>query len=363
MGFLRFLLALSVIVTHSKPLFGTDLIPGNIAVESFFIISGFYMAMVLKEKYFKIDNYYKLFITNRFLRIYPLYWVVLLIFIAYYFIYGYKTGNFQTLQLYADYWHTLSPLTFGYLLVTNIIIIGQECTFFFTVESNGTILFTNHFLQTRLPLFRFILDIPLWSVSLELIFYIISPLLVKLKNKGLIMFIIVLLIIRLIAKVAAVTYDPFIYRLLPYQIIFFLLGILSYNAYDYLKTIRLPKYVSIFLLIYIIAFTVFYSYFDASESKDFIYLASVAIAIPFVFELSKSSKLDRYIGEMSYPIYISHLIFLDISRRIIIHFGLKDSYQSAMTALLSIACSAILIKFVSQKIEYFRVKRVVKALK
>lgn len=362
MGFLRFLLALSVIVAHSKPLFGIELIPGYLAVESFFIISGFYMALVLKEKYFKINNYYKLFITNRFLRIYPLYWIVLLMFITYYIIDGYKTGNFQTLQLYGDYWHKFPPLTLGYLVITNVIIIGQEYTLFFTTQNNGVVLFTSHFHQTGLPLFKFIFDIPLWSVSLELMFYIISPWLVKLKNKSLIIFIIALLGIRLASKIMLVTYDPVIHRLLPYQITFFLLGILSYNAYQYLKTAKLPKYIPHFSLIYITAFTIFYSHFTAPEVKDFTYLLSIAVVLPFIFELSKNSKIDRYIGEMSYPIYICHLIFLDMSQRLVIHFHLNDNYQSAITALLSIACSAILIKFVSQKIEYFRAKRVTKAL-
>jgi peptidoglycan/LPS O-acetylase OafA/YrhL len=362
MGLLRFLLALSVIVTHSYALFGLDLVPGNIAVESFFIISGFYMAMVLKEKYFKIDNYYKLFITNRFLRIFPLYWIVLLMIIAYYAIDGFKTGNLHTLQLYADNWRNLSPLALVYLVITNIIIIGQEYTCFFTVQPDGAIVFTDHFLSTRLPFFKFIFDIPLWSVSLELMFYIVSPILVKLKNKNLLIFIIALFAIRLLSKIMHLTYDPFIYRLLPYQIAFFLLGILSYKVYDYLKIVKLPKYVNIFTLVYIAAFTLFYGCFKPSESKDFFYLMSVAIVIPFIFELSKNNKTDRYIGELSFPIYICHIIFLDISQRIITHFNLRESSLPVMGILFSIACSAILIKFISRRIEYYRAKRVSKAL-
>ncbi len=361
MGFLRFLLALSVIVAHSTPFFGLELLPGNMAVEAFFIISGFYMAMVLTEKYFKIDRYYKLFITNRFLRIYPVYWLVLLIIVLYYFADGFKTSNYHTLQLYADYWHRLNPGTFLYLIITNIMIIGQEFALFFTVEDNGSLLFTTHFLDTKMPLFKFIIDIPLWSVSLESVFYLISPALVSLKSKYLLGITIVLLLIRLISKVNGVIYDPVIYRLLPYQIVYFLLGILSYNLYNYLKTFKIPLPVHLLLLFYIAVFTITYGNISASEVKDCIYLTSVAIAVPFLFELSKSNQADKFIGELSYPMYISHLLFLDISRRLLIYCHIDQSYLSVLASLLTVIGSVFLVQIVSKRIEFYRAKRVLKA--
>ena len=52
MGTIRFLLAVSVVVFHAKrPLLGLTLVEGTVAVQLFFIISGFYMALVLTEKY------------------------------------------------------------------------------------------------------------------------------------------------------------------------------------------------------------------------------------------------------------------------------------------------------------------------
>lgn len=50
MGFLRLFLALSVIAGHSQStVFGFNGIGAWYAVQFFFIISGFYMAMVLNE--------------------------------------------------------------------------------------------------------------------------------------------------------------------------------------------------------------------------------------------------------------------------------------------------------------------------
>jgi peptidoglycan/LPS O-acetylase OafA/YrhL len=79
MGLLRFLLAVSVILNHAGLLYGFGFVGGSTAVEAFFIISGFYITLILNEKYIKANNSYKLFITNRFLRLYPFYWIVLIL--------------------------------------------------------------------------------------------------------------------------------------------------------------------------------------------------------------------------------------------------------------------------------------------
>src|SRR6185437_11934638 len=76
MGLIRLLLALAVVATHCGPIFGCNLVGGQIAVQSFFIISGFYMSVILNEKYVGVNNSYRLFITNRFMRLYPIYWAV-----------------------------------------------------------------------------------------------------------------------------------------------------------------------------------------------------------------------------------------------------------------------------------------------
>lgn len=56
MGLIRILLAISVIIAHSESIFGLDMVGGVIAVQSFFMISGFYMALVLTEKYTSTSN-------------------------------------------------------------------------------------------------------------------------------------------------------------------------------------------------------------------------------------------------------------------------------------------------------------------
>ena len=91
MGILRLLLAISVVLAHSSPLFGITSVGGALAVQAFYIISGFYMSLILNEKYTGGNNSYYLFISNRLLRLYPIYWVVLVSQIIFYAV-GYFQG-------------------------------------------------------------------------------------------------------------------------------------------------------------------------------------------------------------------------------------------------------------------------------
>ena len=55
------------------------MIPGTEAVEIFFIISGFYMGLILRGKYEQRAHSTRLFYQNRFLRLYPTYLVCVLL--------------------------------------------------------------------------------------------------------------------------------------------------------------------------------------------------------------------------------------------------------------------------------------------
>src|SRR5438874_948988 len=80
MGILRLALALCIYFVHTGWLGGFAVFPDRFrAVYTFFIISGFYMAYILNKKYVGKKSSYFLFISNRFLRIYPLYWVIFLL--------------------------------------------------------------------------------------------------------------------------------------------------------------------------------------------------------------------------------------------------------------------------------------------
>jgi len=75
MGILRTILAIAVVVYHSYKIFGLRMCGGQVAVETFYMISGFYMALILNEKYVGKGSYKK-FISSRFFIKFTVYWFV-----------------------------------------------------------------------------------------------------------------------------------------------------------------------------------------------------------------------------------------------------------------------------------------------
>ena len=78
MGSIRLFLACAVLVSHATSL-EISILPGHVAVQVFFIISGFYMSLILRNKY-KTETI--LFYTNRLFRLFPAYLFVLFLSLA-----------------------------------------------------------------------------------------------------------------------------------------------------------------------------------------------------------------------------------------------------------------------------------------
>jgi peptidoglycan/LPS O-acetylase OafA/YrhL len=81
MGIIRVLLAIAVVVGHASsvvPNRAPKMTGGTASVEMFYMISGFYMAMVLNRKYRGPGSTW-VFYMNRLLRLYPTYLAVLLL--------------------------------------------------------------------------------------------------------------------------------------------------------------------------------------------------------------------------------------------------------------------------------------------
>src|SRR4051812_20298809 len=124
MGLLRVLLALSVVIDHSYPALGLTLVGGQVAVQTFFIISGFYMSLILDRKYVGPGSY-GLFMTNRFLRLFPVYWMVWGLTLAVALL-----ESQGRLSPWFDYHHILGWPAWVTLVFTNLMLFGQDQTLF-----------------------------------------------------------------------------------------------------------------------------------------------------------------------------------------------------------------------------------------
>src|SRR5436305_1691433 len=108
MGVFRIFLALSVILDHID---GSNIvfIPGPLAVQCFFMISGFYMSLVLGTKYSLDRRVIGTFYLSRYLRLAPTYWCVLLLTLGIAFLRG-RTSHIP-ISVYAGQLSTVSFFT------------------------------------------------------------------------------------------------------------------------------------------------------------------------------------------------------------------------------------------------------------
>ena len=120
MGLIRVILALSVLGVHYHIQPQLGFVGGTVAVKFFYMISGFYMALILERK----NNYksIKSFYVSRYLRLFPIYII---------FAISCVTGNFGN-TIYGRNFITddLPLLTQLVVIITNISIIGQDVLFF-----------------------------------------------------------------------------------------------------------------------------------------------------------------------------------------------------------------------------------------
>ncbi len=145
-----------------------------------------------------------------------------------------------------------------------------------------------------------------WTISLEIYFYLLLPLLNKIKNSAIIFIIVALIAVRLYTYSNVYSDSPWSYQFFPFELGFFLTGLLALRLYTANKS-SIRQNVSFVTLYLIIAYTFIFQYLaENSLSHKYIYLSLFACSIPFIFAATKSNKIDGLIGETSYSIYIVH---------------------------------------------------------
>ncbi len=352
MGTIRFLLAFAVVSAHiPAPTF--YFFHSHLAVISFFVISGFYMSLILNEKY----HSYRSFLINRLLRLFPVYWVVL--FITFVFVLFHH--NF----VYSAYWELLSIPSFILVVLTNLFIIGQDIVMFMGVNlANGSIYLTSINLDNvDFPLYHYLLIGPAWSISLELMFYMAAPFLVKKKAWLIILIILLSASFRFYMGKLGFINDPWSYRFFPFEITFFCWGILSYKVYARIKRSAKSGSTAWTLFFLMILYTIGYQYVPGPYSKLAfnLYPLCLAASIPFIFLQFKSNPWDRYIGDLSYPIYICHTLVVAFMVMFLYPYLPVSWHKISWVGITVIVVlfSMALLKFISDPIDRYRHSKVI----
>ena len=73
------------------------------------------------------------------------------------------------------------------------------------------------------------------------------------------------------------------------------------------------------------------------------------LAVPWLFFITKSNKLDRSIGELSYPLYLSHTMVLRFVQHII-----SSKYSPIIAIVLSLVISWLIYRYIARPIDNWR---------
>jgi peptidoglycan/LPS O-acetylase OafA/YrhL len=335
MGSLRLFLALSVAFGH----FGIPLgFPtSDIAVQSFYIISGFYMALVLNEKYG--PGSYWLFISNRLLRLWPTYIAVLVLSFA-----------------VADNWRAIESLdgfSFAYFIASQILIVGQDLYFFLFVN-NGTLAFTIHPVAVPGLLYTYAPIPQAWTLGLEIYFYLLAPFFVRRGPVVITAMIAASLVLRMgLQWTFGFSGEPWSYRFFPSEIALFLAGALGYYAYSARSDAQRTQMLLSVTAMLVFACLAINRWDGIPRLASLSLLSAVIIGVPRLFELTRNIAWDKYLGELSYPLYICHFLFGWIL--------LPETVPGVYLALfLSLATSVLLYHLVDRPFDRWRQSRFAK---
>lgn len=338
MGVLRLFLAIAVFIFHAniEIISGIHTLDGRTAVFCFFVVSGFYMEMVLTEKYTSSrlgKDWIKKFWLARFFRLYPTYIIV-----------GLLTIAVAVCTPFVD-------------LPTALVL--QENTNLLAILKTVALWFLNlTMVGLNLPSTSDLLIGPGWSLGIETAFYVIAPFTLRLNTGKL------LVLSSIGVALQLIPYGQHAPILFGFH--FFLLGALAhrYNRVILSNVRKVWEPRTFILILIVIAFTTIalpnniYIGIPNIHSHNlldrFIYPFLLAGLIPLLHEYTKKNKTDYWIGQLSYPFYLLHELIIDLfsNWQVATHKDVKH----LILFFICIGMSAILVLVESKYVEPWRTK-------
>jgi peptidoglycan/LPS O-acetylase OafA/YrhL len=298
MGLLRLFLALVVALSHlqndylSGYGFAVDWhwflgINAGFAVMWFYMISGFLISMVLEKKYPRSVAGILSFYAARIVRIFSLYWPILFIFIIFFIKIRQKFFD-------ASYFDQF----------TNIFLFGADWRFAFAAYPN----LHADALPTELW--------QAWTLGAELTFYALAPLLLRSwkLTVGL------LILSGIIRAICVFEVDGFsttwTYMFFPTILIFFLLGHVARSA-----AVRWPIFgrtgAGAILLTLSFGSLLIDGPADWDSIRFWIAALCFAAALPGVFAVTRTWRSLNALGDLSYPLYLTHTAAMSVLFKVI----------------------------------------------
>lgn len=370
MGVLRVLLALSVVIIHCDGTLSTRvLVGGQFAVELFFIISGFYMALVLHEKYPEAGPQW-LFYGNRLLRLLPAYYLIIALVLIVPLVASVTLGRAVSLgqmALWKSHGGQLSPALSLWMKWLHVTPIAQELPWAGHLDTNAGLVHFSPPGQNEgvINLNSFMLIPPAWSLSLELQFYFLAPSLVR-RHPAVLAAILALTIWlrHLLPLLPFATPAFWNNQTLLCELGYFLMGTLSYRLLRHVRsnaTLHAPSKLGWIGLGVMVGLLFAYPWFPETGRRETVSVA-LALSIPYIFQATASKNWDRALGELSYPLYLGHWLIMNawyaLAATLSPLTNLPKFGHIGIVILLSLIFSVAIHQWVEKPIDRFRQSRV-----
>ena len=353
MGYIRFFLASLVLVGHFAPAdWWSVFITTDAAVQGFFMVSGFYMFLVLEKKYGDLRTFY----VNRVLRIYPSYLFILVCAVVASLTLG-AGAHYVPVAVIAEQLSKLDAASAILIVFANVAIVFLNAVSFLHVDG-GSLAWTPAYKLAPFPAFKLLVIPQAWSVDLELMFYAIVPFLVRLKSR----YIVALILISFAGRVwfyswgAPFHRDPWSFRFFPFELALFLTGGLLYRvARDYGRHFNNPR-LAWAMLIFLVVYGSSYAALPSTRLGNFqirydVFMIALACSLPFLHCSLSYGGANQFLGDLSYPIYLNHLFVFNLLATLPFP-GSKIFF--VVGSICSIGLAILMVRWIEDPIDRYR---------
>lgn len=362
MGMLRLYMTLAIVSIHANAkVFPWPVNNGLETLELFFLISGFYMGLI-SSKYKSAAEFY----ASRGLRILVPYFVILAFVLLLSVVSGLAFGRWLSLDAYATYTPEKNGLA-GVIVaaLTNLTVFFQDWIFFIKHLPGESLTFTAHFKAFPPPLYLYLLIQPAWSISIELMFYLLVPFLAKLRTRWLAVIAALSLAARLyVYNGLGLVDDPFAFRFFPFELLLFVTGLIIYRVYahtlmkkDEALTVKtFWQYALVAAAMIALGFALQRGAVLLRHPVGRAYAPLVSYifwlpVIPLAFHLTRNWKLDRFLGEITYPIYLAHFVIIQFVDVLFVRAGFSSRFLGLTSAAVATGLAILLYARVFEPVE------------
>jgi peptidoglycan/LPS O-acetylase OafA/YrhL len=317
MGLVRLLLAIVVAAGHWQLLILSQrgvglsshaMLNAAHAVLFFYAISGYLITYTLSRNYERSRVGVAHFYANRFIRIFALYWPMVALVLI--------TSEPARLALWNAKWVDK---------FTGLFLFGVDWRWSFGKPGG-------QYISSTLPSLS-----QAWTLGAELTFYLLAP--VLMWRRGLAVALLLGSLALRIVFIAVLKLEPqdlWIYTFFPSTILFFLMGHFAAKAGEYYPALATPR-IGIALVALCFLDMAFVPEMAFDDVRSWTAMLLFTAGLPGLFSATKRSVLLNWLGDLSYPVYLVHLLVITLFGKYLADFTTHLADGKMLFGLVSTA--------------------------